>query len=117
MYKLIFKTTLFYYALTFFIVYKSVDVGIPHFLREYYLSQYQNSPKPQERILLYNYLTYLEPQNDTYWFKLAGNFMVLGYYSNAISAYRKALSINPQVKSYQEALSYCYELERKNPSK
>lgn len=114
MYKLIFKRTFLYYLLTFFIVYRCVNFDILNSLRLAYLKQYVNSPRPQNRILLYDYVTHLRPDNDIFWFILANSYARWGDYPDAIGAYRKAIAINPQEESYQKALSLLCRLDRNN---
>ena len=113
MYKVIFKTTFFYYILAFIIVFKCINFKIYYTIRLGSLIGYKYSGQPLYKVVLYDYFTRLKPDDDTYWFKLAENYLLLGDYAQAIAAYQKAISINPKEKSYQAALLRCYQLKRK----
>jgi tetratricopeptide (TPR) repeat protein len=105
MYQLIFKRAWLYYVLTLLIIYMGVNTGILDCLRLDYLKQYKHSSKPQNRVLLFDYITHLQPDDDIAWSLLAQNYALYGDYADAVDAYRKAISINPNKSVYQQALS------------
>ena len=114
MFKMIYKTSFLYYVLAFMLLFKCIDFDMLHALRLSLLMNYLRSPRIEYKIVLFDYLVHLNPKDYILWFKLAQNERLWGDYSNAISAYKNAILLNPREKSYQDALSYCYQLQRNN---
>ena len=113
---MIFKTTFFYYILAVIIAFSCINSQTLYFLRLGYLTGFLNSSWPQNKIIIYDYLAHVQPKDDVIWSKLAENYAIWGEYPQAISAYRKAIAINPQESSYPKALSLVYKL-KKAPAK
>jgi len=113
MLKIILKKSIFYYLIAFVVVFQAMDLNTLHVIRLKNLMQYLNSSNPQSRILLYDYLTRLNPQNDVFFFRLGQSYVSWGDYPNAINAFQQAIFIKPQDKSYQKALNSVHQLARK----
>jgi len=112
MYKMIFKTTFVYYVSALIIVFSCINFQTLYSLRLGYLMGFINSSWPQNKIIIYDYLAHVEPDNAVIWSKLAANYALWGENSQAIEAYRRAMLINPKENSYQEAL---FLLQKKKP--
>lgn len=115
MLKVILRTTFFYYGLALIVVFNCINFEVLHDMRRVYLLRYLNSSKPQYGIVLYDYLTHLNPQADAFWMRLAENDALGGDCRDAIRAYRRSVSINPREESNPKVPSLCGPSERKNP--
>jgi len=116
-FKVIIKTSFLYYVFAFILAYGSIDFHVLYSLRLSYLIGYSSATRPIYKVVIWDYITHLAPQDGEFWCRLAANYALAGDYANAIRAYHKAISIEPREKSYQRALLYCYQLQKSNSIK
>ncbi len=94
MFKIILKTTFFYYFIAFFIIFKCVNFSLLHELRAGNVGGNAIAHGCLEKVVYYDYLTHM-PFNDgaENWFKLSESYKLCGDYPNALKACKRAIRL------------------------